>query len=547
MRHRRSVVLQGMFTLVGILFLVLPASATTYSRSYSYGSNLGSLSYTATSTSLSCDSAYGVVDYTRWVYSGFTYADSQAAINQSISGSTWYDLGIGGRYVGSGDCPDASSSRGPTITYSGSGYTITIDAGTSGYAGTNIVVPGYVDPKYIVVGITYAPPGNGSNVNYTSSSLVSTTNSINSSFTSGYTESVSDTSSYILGWKYGGLDTSTTASDKYSQSVQTSSSSSVTVSRETSTGLTVPGPQCPYTGVDHDYDIIWVWLNPVALFTLTNGGSVTWNGYGFSSLDQPEMDVIGIVVGCLNGDLNCNSQLWGSSTQPGPLVRAWASGESWPSGGTIPSGCPDKSGTTTSWCGPYSLNTADLTAIKDRDPYWNCTYKSGIGSTACPDPDSTRYTITGSEDLLYEQAVPGQTPPTKTFTQKYSNTSTQGQSAEYTSTHTLGMETVFKGHLFGYAFTDTLSQSNTMTSVNGWNDEITSSTTSDSVASITWAPCAVSGTSCSPAYPPGNAYNAPQGASCTALSNPQAYGQAYEFDVYEDNLFGTFLLVPAAY
>src|SRR5579863_1586853 len=54
-------------------------------------------------------------------------------------------------------------------------------------------VAGYIDPKFVVVGVTYAPPGPSANtyVSYTNSALVGVTNTVSQSFKSGTTFSAS--------------------------------------------------------------------------------------------------------------------------------------------------------------------------------------------------------------------------------------------------------------------------------------------------------------------------------------------------------------------
>jgi hypothetical protein len=54
--------------------------------------------------------------------------------------------------------------------------------------------------------------------------------------------------------------------------------------------------------VNHDYDVIWIWLNPAVIFTVYSNGAVVWNGYGYDTTDQPGMDIVGIQLGALNGD-----------------------------------------------------------------------------------------------------------------------------------------------------------------------------------------------------------------------------------------------------
>jgi hypothetical protein len=476
-----------------------PLSATTNN----FGPNLGSLNYTVSS-------AYGAwcttntgrrIRYYDTSFYNFVYVANDGS-SQPISGSTYY---ISGGVAGDPFCPP--KPRGPQITYNGSGYTIVISVTVSATINAAITVPGYVNPKYVTLGVTYAPPGPQSFVDYTNSTLISNTSSFINTFSTGYTLSVKlSLSAGLFGWANG--TTTSTSTTGWGQ--ESTNSSSVTVSKTTSISVKVPGPANPYVGDDHDYDVIWVWLNPVNLFTLSNGGSVQWNGYGYSTLDQPAMDVIGVYAGCLNGDLNQTSC---NNLYLTPFARAWAAGEIWPSGQ-----------------GP-GLTATDLQNILAADPYGRCNSASPIGSSACPSPDPTRFTLTLNQSTQYQQPPPGGQPFTISYTEGYTNTSSVGQGANYTFSQAFGLETTYSGKIFGIGFNDTISSTQTLTWKNQWNSQFTSSTGSTAQASITGPPCTVVGSACSPAYPP---------------SSP-TYGQAVGFDVYQDNLFGTFLLVPVTY
>ena len=182
---------KGLCTLSVLLLFatstVRPASAQT-KESNNLGANLGVLNYEVTTGTAHCTSNYGPVTYTYYDFSSFSFVSAQG-ITQPIAGSTYWDYGIGGRLL-TGSCP--SSAYGPTIQYAGTGYTIYLtpghDSNGVGVLSSQILVPGYVNPKYIVVGVIYAPPGHLSNVDYRSSDLVSSTVPTKTSYTSGYTE-----------------------------------------------------------------------------------------------------------------------------------------------------------------------------------------------------------------------------------------------------------------------------------------------------------------------------------------------------------------------
>jgi hypothetical protein len=334
-----------------------PAFAQTYNKTVNLGANLGTLNYTVTLVARSCEALGVLVDFTQQSYYNFSYVSTQN-VGQPISGSTYY-AGIASRFSGSGNCP---TRYGPTIAYNGNGYTISISPGSDESVKATMSVPGYVNPKYIVLGVTYAPPGPQSFMNYANSALVSNTSSVGQTLSSGYTLSIATTlNAGILGWANG--STTTTASTSWMQA--STNTSSVTVSKESGVSVSVPGPANAYIGIDHDYDVIWVWLNPVALFTLNSGGAVQWNGYGYSTLDQSAMDVVGVYVGCLNGDL---SQTSCNSLYQTAFARNWAAVETWPSGQ-----------------GP-GLTSTDLQSILGADPYGRCSPLRLLDQASAPVP-----------------------------------------------------------------------------------------------------------------------------------------------------------------
>ena len=58
-------------------------------------------------------------------------------------------------------------------------------------------------------------------------------------------------------------------------------------------------------GVNHEADVIWVWLNPEADFALPTPLSVVWNGFATNRNDTNvaigEMDIVPLTVGQLDG------------------------------------------------------------------------------------------------------------------------------------------------------------------------------------------------------------------------------------------------------
>jgi hypothetical protein len=378
---------------------------------------------------------------------------------------------------------------------------------------------GYINPKYVVVGVVYAPPGSQSYVNYTNSTTVSSTLDTTQTFTSGTTYSVSVTTPGGLFGFLGGTRT-TTESETLTQ--QSQDSKSVTASYTDTSALQLYGPgsnnNCgtlanDYIGVDHDCDLIKVWINPVMLFTVgSNGIPIIWNGYGSSELDTTApIHIVDILVGCLNGDLAASD----SRCAPplGEFQRTWAASENWPTGQ-----------------GP-GLTQQDLNNILAADPWGNCVPNSPIGSSVCPTYTTPgfvllppQFTLSDQENIPYRQGGAG-----TAWTVSTTSSTTQGQESKTTFSQTWGYEDSFKGSGFLSGIEAKLSQSQTLTAAYEVENKTTVSNTFTGVANITGPAC--SGNPCNPAYPP----------------SAQTYGEATEFDIFVDNFFGTFAFVPAAY
>jgi hypothetical protein len=243
----------------------------------------------------------------------------------------------------------------------------------TGASGTVTAEAGYVDPKYLVVGVTYAPPGPSPNtwVEYQNSTFVGTTESLSHSFSSSNTQSVSLTyGSSIPGFGSG------TFKDTYSttNSVTTKATSTVSSSINVQSGEKTFGTGSYFAPVDHDYDLIWVWLNPVAIFSIYAGTPLpVWNGYGYDTTDQNQMDIVPIALGYLNGDFGAIPP----DTQTS-FNRAWAADQMWPSGQGA------------------ALTSADLAQIASADPFSVSTYGPDYISYDPPSPSTSDYRFTVS-------------------------------------------------------------------------------------------------------------------------------------------------------
>jgi hypothetical protein len=404
-------------------------------------------------------------------------AGGQILLTARTSGSnTNYPLSVANMW-------DTSNFSQPSFPATASGPTLT--------GGADSPVPGYINPKYIVVGVTYAPPGSASSVTYTNSTMVGSSTTISKSFASGVQVVISESGGIpgVIGGKV-----TATRSTSYTQTQ--SSSSTITVTKTTSVADKTQGPNNSLVGLDHDYDVIWVWLNPVVFLTFTdiNGvPGVQWNGYGFDANDINDLEVVPVTVGWLNGDIPMPSDVAQS------LARAWAGAVE-----TFPNGQ-----------GP-GLTSADLAAILAADPFGRCS----PDPSACPTAaDLTRFSPSDNTDMPYVQAAVGGLPINQVLTETYTNLSSQTNGTQTQFQEQFGLDLTFGGT----PFSDDIKTTTTFTWTSGQNTTITNSTSSTAQASITGPTCT-----------PNSAGNA---------CNPQYIG-ATEFIVYTDAQFGTFMFLP---
>jgi len=471
-------------------------------------------------------------------YSDFSFTATAPAVGGGWSQSDTNISSPGGSY----GCPANSGWSDGTniVTLVGSGYTITVTLSAGGEITATTTpqgVQGLLYPKAVVVGVTYAPPGDGtgaiSTVQYTGTSAVGTTTTEGTSFSNGVGFSVSAQGSTgtpggttVAG---GTLTLTTTSSTEYTQSSNTSSS--ITLSKSTSTAYTTNGYPTTFTITSgaapninpasiatsatinpHDWDVIQVWLNAEQIFTAfpANGNtpaSFQWNGYAYDPTDLAGPDVYPIQVGCLNGDFTVAY----CATQQGVLNRSWVAGEMSPTSesGVTAAGCPETT-VSPSIC----PNTQDAYNILAADPL---AYNPGSSAYTLlnlnPLPSTTsdgRFTQFGypPNPVDYE---PGQTEG-YTLTQMDTQTQSNGGSTQVNEKITVS-EKVAVGFLGLVQSSITFTQSDTMNWTNTWLNSLTTTQTVQDAFSIKG-------------------------------SNPPNYVPG-EFIVYQDNTYGTFMFYPS--
>jgi len=409
--------------------------------------------------------------------------------------NTNYPLSVSYRINGPlpGDVPD--------FTATASGSTLT--------GGKDAVVQGFINPKYIIVGVTYAPPGPQSNVSYADSTMVGTTTNLSSSYTDTRDYSVSGTHGATLDvqigpWTVENGQGTVTATSSTEYVIGTNNSSTVTINKTKQLSDKTSGPVDAFVGVDHDYDVIWLWLNPVLPMQADPNvpHSLIWNGYGFDATDQPEMDIFPVFVGWLNGDIPVPPDA------AAVLARTWAGpGQTW-----NPGEGPGLTGPGTG---------TDFATIEQADPFWQCT----PNPANCPATvDAARYTLTANQNLVYEQAAVGGQPISQTYTQTYSNTDAEATGTSTEFSQSFGLEEKFSLNLFVTTLDTDMKQSRKFDWKNSKLVTLTNQTQSQATATITGPTCTV-----------------PNGAN---FCSPEYDGPA-EFIVYQDNQYGTFMFFPA--
>jgi hypothetical protein len=259
-----------------------------------------------------------------------------------------------------------------------------------------------VQPKYYVVELLYAPPGNTSSAGFTNSTTQSTMTSVGSNFQSGTSEA------FQVSLGFGG--------DRYTYgqssgtSSTTSSTSAFSESLQTSTGSTLKSIENP---IDHTQDQFWLLLNPEIAIVQTSTNSVS---YGMSTINNEYPDIVNLnVAEMLNPSLIPLSVL---ETQTDPTT-----------GGPLPGlknicalPLPDNQCTSANACGcvasDFSVivgldelrsnpNQNPVTVDTNRFKYVSTITLEGPACSTC-DPVTNTYAITdstlASETTGYSQA-----------------------------------------------------------------------------------------------------------------------------------------------
>jgi hypothetical protein len=464
------------------------------------------LTYTTTLGYLGCPSNSETPNL--HTFSNWVYKDS-SGVNHSFVGSD-YD-----EYFGKYGAPPKSCGAEVFTSldaFSTDGLYYLTATGSSGTV--TALLNGIINPKYVVVGVTYAPPGSSSTVAYTGLTSVGSTTTLMNSFQSdtGFSVSVSTSVGIQAGQIInGGYKLVTTESTNYTQG--SSSSTTNTISKSSSISYVTAGTPT-FSPVTSDNDFIWIWINPeIVVSYLPQNGSTPANvhliGYAFDPTDpvsgEPPPsgsyiagpDIVEVQVGCLDGHIACPSTLVINNgvVTSGTLARSWAANEySWPAGE-----------------GP-GLTTADIAQILTFDPFVPSNSYTLLNSL----PSTT------SDGRFTKEPFPPNPVeyPVGAATETYSTVQTDTQSVASGTSNSV-KQAFGVSESFGGGFADlwdstvTLTESQTLTWTYSWLNTLTTTTTLTNALSVK-----------SPPDPPPT-YNGPT-----------------EFIAYQDNIFGTFAFVP---
>jgi hypothetical protein len=355
-------------------------------------------------------------------------------------------------------------------------------------------ITGSINPKYLVVTVTYAPPGSSSNVTYSNTTMLGTSVSLSDSFTNDVSVSTSATAGFSI-FGIGASETFTASADLS----QESDSSTTTAINESSTRTTqVRGPSSSAVGIDHNEDVIWVWLNPVLRLAFNSPTSLAWSGFGYDINDPVGgVDIVGIPVKFLNGHAPMPAGL------PGTLARVWAQRvvcdiSTDPTCGADGTDAP-------------GLTASDLASILEADPLANPAYVVNIPTGASCTLDQ-RFCITGNQNLQYLPAPPGGQPITQTYSLAKQATATGGTGGS--DTQKLGFSVTANATGDDGILADIkakLTVADTLTWTHKWSNTTTQQVGQTAALSI------------------------------TGPASTDNYTGPVEFDVFQDNLYGTFM------
>jgi hypothetical protein len=422
------------------------------------------LTNTATSENFGCSGYTPPRPNNTTVYSNWAYTDSHGT-KHSFSGSDyveveeeWYEYPR-----------EAPITCGENITTSFDAFsTDNLFYLEAGGASGSVGGAGILYPKFKVLSIVYASPGNESSDGYTDTLTDGTTTSVGSSFSVGDTITFSES--------FGFLGLGSTMSWSFGTAVTTGSSTAVTDTFSEATGVSNDSNAGASNAINHGNDLFIIWLNPAVKLAQTGTTTAIYSeGTQLQTSGDPDpgqseaVDSLEVYAGVMKANASgvttvpaaiLNAQTvsvageTGSQTLPG-LGSICASHPYYPSSCTLANQCG---------CVP-----ADFAGILATDPLLNFTNtESPLNANTSSNPD--RFVeITGAE-LLSGPEEKGGNNPVNSFTESDSTQTaeTWTYSLAYTAGYSWGVSWVVLGTgpsltsatQFTWTNTDSVGESN---------------------------------------------------------------------------------------
>jgi hypothetical protein len=477
-----------------LLTLITMCAAATLASTITIAvTNGGTLTFTVSNpTTSNCFVNGSLANYTQYNFTNFSYTDASGVQTAFSGANAIYYSSPGGT-----SCPPNGAMPNP-LALNGSGFTVNFVA-TQGSGSATFIssgASGFVSPKYEVLSVFYVPPGAKSFVDYGTSTNSGTSMSLmgKNQFSSTLTVTVGKTIGGVAsmeGVNVASLKLVTSNSVSTTDTYEQDTSSSVAVNKTSTSDLNFPGPTSNSVGLDHDFDVIKIWLNPVLSFSAPTAGTLVWNGIFWDSSD-PVMnsDIIYLTVGELkNPSLIPQAQL-------NQLMREWAPNMA------------DGSGP--------GLTSADLLDIAKADPFSNGTYSPSILSGQTCTSDGRYCQVTADAPIQYASPAQGGGGLTTKYTEGYTTTATQGQGATDTHQTAFTVDDAVSGGFLS-TWTIDIKKMTSMAITNQWSTA-TSHATGQNVT-----------------------------VSVTEPANSDGYTGNSVFDVYQDNVYGTLMFLPVAF
>lgn len=303
---------------------------------------------------------------------------------------------------------------------------------------------GSIAPKYVVLSVTYAPPGSNSFATYSNSTMFGSSISLDSAFSVAVAFSVTDTTTLkpVMGF---GSSTSSTIS--LTSEEELDSSTSIAVTEKAVRTYTIRGPSGSAVGINHDADIIWLWVNPVLNFSIPSPNTLQWSSVGFDNRDPAgDLDIIGIPVAFLNGHAAIPADI------ADVLARRWAPRILCTAADPAcqPDGTKDP-----------GLTAADFTAILAADPFTNPAYLIDVPQGSICTSDG-RFCNATTSTFEYAPPPPGQQPVTQTFSETRTVAASQGLGVSVSFQLGLSDEFTTNSSVFNIDFSNALKTTDTL-------------------------------------------------------------------------------------